>query len=200
MCQNDRYETRPYAVGEFLDGKFVICGGVYKHDCEVIDEFESQSFNLSTEGRAYAAHIKLNSSKMWITGGLDSNWNFLKTTSIVSTNVSVEDVDLPFYALGHCMIEYATNKVLLIGGMQDGIQNSDRTWMIDLTKRSEVVEGPYLKQGRQGHVCCTIEDQDGHAIVVVTGGEEIDTTEFLNASLLTEWIYGNNDIFLHKCI
>ena len=194
MCRNNEYDKREFAVGEFLDDKFVICGGMVKQNCEAIDETGVHAFDLSTMGRAFATNVKLNQSTMWITGGVDSNWNFLTTTTLVTTTASIEDVSLPFSAIGHCMVEIAPEKVMLIGGMQDGTPNSDKSWIIDINIRSETIPGPSLKEGRQGHSCGTIKDDFGHAIVIVTGGESKDTTEFLNTTSMSEWIYGNYSV------
>ena len=98
-CQTGKYERRENAVGDFLDDKFIVCGGygkddVEKNDCDVIDEIETKTFDIFVNGRVHASSIKLNQSTMWITGGRDSDWENLNSTYLVTVNGSSAGVIL----------------------------------------------------------------------------------------------------------
>ena len=194
-CQTGKYERRYSAVGDFLDEKFVVCGGwgkddVIKNDCEVIDATETKVFNMSVNGRRYASSIKLNQSTMWITGGYDSNENYLNSTEFVTVNGSTAAVTLPFTVYTHCMIQYQPDAILLIGGQQDYEWNSDKTWIIDPTNGFNITEGPPLKEGRTDHSCGKWKDEYGNVIVMVAGGYRTDSVEILNTTQMKEWVKG----------
>ena len=54
-CQIGKYERRLFAIGDFLNDKFVLCRGqgkdrVDKTNCEVIEETETRTYNMSVNG------------------------------------------------------------------------------------------------------------------------------------------------------
>ena len=195
-CQTGNYEKRAFAVGDFLDDKFVVCGGwgkndVEKKDCQVIYETGSQSFDMSASGRSYASSIKLNQSTLWITGGYDSHLNDLNSTEFVTVNGTTFGVELPITVHGHCMVQYQSDTILLIGGKQNGEWDSDMTWIIDLKNGFDFTEGPSLKEGRMYHSCGTMEDEYGNVLVIVAGGDVwMEPVEVLNTTLMKEWVEG----------
>ena len=194
-CQTEKYERREIAVGDFLDDKFIVCGGwgkdyVNKNDCEVLDETGTQKFKMLANGRRRASSIKLNQSSMLITGGYDSDYHDLKSTEFITVNGPTVGVNLPFTVYGHCMIQYQEDAIILIGGEQEGKSNSDKTWIIDPTNGFNITEGPSLKEGRWRHSCGKMKDEYGNVLVVVAGGYKRDSVEVLNTTLMKEWVYG----------
>ena len=195
-CQTGKYERRYAAIGNFLDDKFVVCGGFGKDDvrknrCEVIDVTgKAQSFDMLANGRVYASSIKLDQSTLWITGGFDSNTNHLKSTENVAVSGSTSGVNLPFTVWGHCMVQFQPDAILLIGGTKNGIAYSDKTWIIDPTSGFNITAGPSLKQGRIHHSCGKMKDDFGNVLVIVAGGEGMDSVEVLNTTLMKEWVKG----------
>ena len=136
-CQSGKYEKRIFAVGDFLDDKFVICGGIgkdelVKTDCEVIDELGSKSFNMSENGRIYASYVKLNKSTIWIIGGRDYNFKSLSSTEFVTVNGSKDGPPLPFKIKEHCMVQYKEDAILLVGGFHSS-KPSKKTYIVDTT-------------------------------------------------------------------
>ena len=192
-CQTGKYERRDKAVSEFLNDKFVVCGGYgtdywTKEDCEAIDD--TGIFNNSAFGRMQASSIKLDQSTMWITGGYDFNINHLNTTEIVTLEGSIDGESLPFTVYGHCMVQYRSDSILLIGGSQNGNEDSDKTWIIDPTNDFNMTEGPSLKQGRMYHSCGKMKDEYGNVIVIVAGGYGMNSVERLNTTHMKEWVKG----------
>ena len=187
-CQNGKHEKRHAAVGDFLDGKFVICGGGHSNKCQAIDESNSYAFQMEANGRTYASHIKLNKSTIWITGGRDVNGHAISSTEFVNINGSSSGINLPFTVFGHCMVEYK-GQAILISGKQDGIdKSSNNTWIIDLNNGFKVTEGPPLKNGRRHHSCGKIRDKYGNILLIIAGGENKKSVEVLNTSVMKEWI------------
>ena len=194
-CQTGKYEERSFAIGQFLDDKFVVCGGagnalVRKNYCEVIDETGTQTFNMSANSRLFASSVKLNKSIMWITGGYDVNNIVLSSTEFVTVNGSTAGVNLPFTVYDHCMVQYQQDAILLIGGTQNRKQYSGKTWIIDTINGFNITEGPDLKQGRRSHSCGKMKDEYGNVLVIVAGGYDMDSVEVLNTTLMKEWVKG----------
>ena len=127
---------------------------------------------------------------MWITGGMDSNWNNLHSTKVVTINGSTSGIDLPFTVSSHCMVQYQPNAVILIGGDQNGNADSDKTWLIDPTNGFDIIQGPNLNQGRAYHSCGILKDDSGNVLVIVAGGGNMKSVEVLNTTSLKEWIEG----------
>ena len=196
-CQTGKYGRRFYSLGNFLDNRFVICGGtekdlVPKNDCEVIGKSGSQSFKMISNSRVAASSVKLNESTMWITGGYDptiqSFSQHLNSTELVTINGTTAGISMPITAIGHCMVQYKPNKILLIGGLQN-YAIMDKTWIIDTSNAFDMKEGPVLNVGRYFHFCGKAKDKYGNVIVFVAGGY-VASTEFLNTTTMKEWIKG----------
>ena len=193
-CLAEKYERRFNPVGDFLDGKFVICGGSnyskIKQDCEVIHETGIQTFKLIANGRDEASFVKLNQSLMWITGGSVSPTTSLNSTELVTVNGSTAGVSLPFTITRHCMVEYQPNIIFLIGGELNGQYDSKKTWIIDPTNGFNITEGPTLNQGRMSHSCEKIKDEYGNVLVIVAGGYKLNSIEVLNITHSSSWFKG----------
>ena len=192
-CHGGKFEQRKNAVGHFLDGKFVICGGLaveYKIDCNVIDDVNTKTFKMtSLGGRHSAASIKLNQSAMWITGGYDKTWFDVKLTEIVSVDGSASGINMPFGVYGHCMVQYKPDAIILIGGAVNG-KMSKKTWIIDPMNGFNMTKGPNLIEGRYYHSCGKVKDKDGNVIVVTAGGTQSQSMELLNTTQMLKWTKG----------
>ena len=125
--------NREEAIGDILDGHFVICGGMkFESSCVIFGKNEPKLIQRVESNRKYEAAIKLNQSMMWITGGTKS-----RTTEFVTINSSKKGITLPFEISYHCMIMFKKDFILLIGGKYRGNgywdqeDYSTRTWIID---------------------------------------------------------------------
>lgn len=177
-------------VGDFIDGNFVLCGGFGERfklldDCIMVDQFQTKSFKM-VEGskREYASSVKLNDSTIWITGG-ESN-----STEFVTVHGSSLGITLPINVEGHCMVIIDSNIVMLIGGIQDKVEYSDKTWIIDVENDFNITEGPRLIKGRKFHMCGKLKDESGNMIIVAISGSLEDSVEFLDTSQLKQWVAG----------
>ena len=192
-CRIEEYGGRLDSVGDFLDDKFVVCGGsdygTLKQDCEVIHETGTQTFNMSAKRRD-ASHVKLNQSLMWITGGSETQTKSLNSTEFVTVNGSTAGVTLPFTVKRHCMVRYQPNAIFLIGGELNGKTYSKKTWIIDPTNGFNMTKGPTLNQGREFHSCEKMKDEYGNVLVIVAGGDDLNSIEVLNITHSSSWFKG----------
>ena len=183
-------------VGGFLDDHFVICGGFdsdkkpipMKSDCEIIGKTESKVINMTAKGRQFASSLRLNASTMWIVGGRDEGYD-LKSSEFITVDGSTPGINLPFTVLGHCVIQYKANALLLIGGDQNEYWNKN-TWIIDPTNGFNLTKGPRLNQGRTYHSCGKMKDKYGNILIVVAGGNSLNSVEILNTKSMNTWIEG----------
>ena len=164
-------------------------------DCQIFDDKGVlENFEFETLGRIFGSFVKLNDSAVWITGGFNENFENMMTTIIVTTNGSKTDVQLPISFDSHCMVHYKKNSIMIIGGIQNGIANSKKTWIINTNNRSNLIEGPSLNRGRQFFSCNKVEDRFGNTLILVIGGEYEDTVEFLNTTEMLKWTFGKKQI------
>ena len=138
----------------------------------------------------FGSSVKLNDSVMWITGGFNRDLDNLMSTTIVTTNGSASDANLTVHFYEHCMVHYKANSVLIIGGAQNGIEKSSKTWIVDVKNRSNLIEGPSLNKGRQYFSCDKVEDRYGNTLILVVGGYFEDTVEILNTTEMLKWTFG----------
>ena len=114
-------------------------------------------------------------------------------------NFSFKGPDLPFTISSHCIIQYNSSTIFIIGGYQNN-KISKRSWIIDLTNNFKLREGPSLKMGRERHSCGKME-VNGEIILVVAGGygydseiyfdqNYLDSVELLRPISEREWKFG----------
>ena len=118
----------------------------------------------------------------------------LVSTELVSIHGSKAGVNLPTFFQYHCMVQYAPNLILIIGGTQNKTLTSKDTWIIDIENDFDVIKGPTLRFKRKYHACGKFNDEYGHTIVIVAGGYNEFMVEFLNTTLMNEWKIGR---YLH---
>ena len=143
-------------------------------------------------GRMFASLIELNQSTLWVTGGTDAFFGPLASTELVTANTTTPDVNLPFTVSGHCMVRFSHDAFMLIGGNQDGVSNSVKTWIIDVNNRFNIGEGPSLNEGRETDSCGIMYDDYGHALIIVVGGLNILSVEILNTTIPSKWTQGKD--------
>ena len=101
--------------------------------------------------------------------------------------------DLPFNASQHCMIQYASNSILLIGGLQDGCI-SGKTWIINPENGFEIKEGPPLNIARYRHSCAKmVSPANGKVLIIVAGGinkAAVKSVEIWDPASNEGWTFG----------
>ena len=196
-CNNGNgknFGERKYAVGDFIDNHFVICGGKghkygdRKH-CDVFGDSGSKTIDLQEKGRNLASYVKLNESVLWITGGKDKDWSYLSSTELITLDGSIKGIELPMTFYAHCMVMYKPGKMIIIGGKQGYHSGSDKTWIVSVEDGFNLTAGPTLNTGRSFHSCGKLKDEYGNVLIMVAGGLT-NTVEYLNASTMENWVYG----------
>ena len=172
------------AQGGVVNDQVVICGGT---TTGYIDGAISQCYKLSQNGqwsplgaglkksRSFGAAAPVNikgQEFLWITGGLDSSIDRLKTTVLVSERSGVvsEGEELPDARRGHCMLALG-KYVMVIGGVVDGVRQKS-VLVYDTENGFSYKEGPPMNHARLRHSCSTMESpaHEGRTVAVVAGG------------------------------
>jgi hypothetical protein len=136
-----------------------------------------------SHGAAAPVNIK-GQEFLWITGGIDSSSNRLKTTVLVSERSGVvsEGKELPEARSSHCMLALG-KYVMLTGGWTDGGQQKS-ILVYDTENGFSYKEGPPMNHARFGHSCSTMESpaHEGRTVAVVAGGvgDGPDSAEILD--------------------
>ena len=82
--------------------------------------------NMSTP-RANAASIAVNDTTLWVTGGVDHNWNILKSTEFATLHGSQPGPDLHYDIDHHAMVAINTSVSMIIGGDTTGVGGATAT-------------------------------------------------------------------------
>ena len=161
--------------------------------------------NMGTP-RLFASSLQINPKQALIIGGLTPpSGKFLKTTELISSNVSIVGNNFPVSIIGHCSFTInATHGMVTAGlvGNQDGGGYSASTWFVDLTT-TIFTPGPTMKTGRNGHGC-SIFRHGTKTFGIVSGGhntekspttaQPLDSTEMINLDQESpKWTEGMQD-------
>jgi hypothetical protein len=181
------------AVGGLLNqGDPLVCGGYPTTNvCHVVNQPGQSSEML--EERLYSASLTLNSSHLWVTGGINGN-GYLQTSEFVSIGQpSVQGPDLPYAVYGHCLVGVNSSTALLCGGYNGRLFNEchymdweDHSWS----------QGPSMMTKRMQHSCGIFKSaaHQGRNIVIAAGGyndddDDLDSVEMLDP-ITNTWIEG----------
>ena len=170
-------------AGGFKDSGIVQCGGQNSDYASSATEkcyylaqdgtFHEATFSLQTK-RYDASSVALPNGTFVVIGGVDYNYNSLKTIEIIDTvngDVSVPQQTLPEPIRGHCSILVNQNVILIIGGYSGSW--SSKTTFFDL-QTLKSTPGPEMSIERYAFGCATMTSK-----VIVAGG-------WLSSSTLTE--------------
>ena len=187
------------AQGGVVNDQVVICGGTTTC-CR--GGAISQCYKLSQNGqwsplgaglkksRWYGAAAPVNikgQEFLWITGGLDSSGNRLKTTVLVSESSGVVSAgkELPEARRFHCMLALG-KYVMLIGGIVDS-EDQKSVLVYDTENGFSYKEGPPMNHARYLHSCSTMKSpaHEGRTVAVVAGGhgDGEDSAEILDFTI-----------------
>jgi hypothetical protein len=209
ICQD--LEDYPIGVkgafgGLLNQGDPLVCGGrdLAINVCYVVNQPGQSSEML--EERAWSASLTLNSSHLWVTGGVNGNV-YLQTSEFVSIGQpSVKGPDLPYAVYGHCLVGVNSSTALLCGGENSGGALNECHYM-DLEDHSWS-QGPSMMTKRIEHSCGIFKSaaHQGRNIVIAAGGYNVaflDSVEFLDLTTNT-WnegkIYLDLNYILCVCV
>jgi hypothetical protein len=189
ICQYmEDYPIQVYgAFGGLLNqGDPLVCGGrnPFTNVCYVVNQ-PGQSLEMLEE-RAHSASLTLNSTHLWITGGVNANGRRLQTSEFVSIGQpAVKGPDLPLASPWHCLVRVNSSTALLCGGAIDGGFTNECHYM-DLEDHSWS-QGPSMMTKRYKHSCGIFKSaaHQGRNVVIAAGGYNSDdkylaSVEFLD--------------------
>ena len=195
---NEKYPLEiNLAQGGVVNDQVVICGGTTSGG---YIGAVSQCYKLSQNGQwsplgaglkksryfGAAAPVNIKGQEfLWITGGVDSSGNVLKTTVTVSESSGVvrDGEELPEARLGHCMLALG-KYVMLIGGDVDSVDQKS-VLVYDTENGFSYKEGPPMNHARSSHSCSTMKSpaHEGRTVAVVAGSrveDGADSAEILD--------------------
>ena len=172
------------AVGAYLHGTPVVCGGhyiSYYQTCYKYTNSGWQQFASMNEKRYRAAGV-MHKNKFHVFGGVGSS-SSQQTSELISIDGGVEyGPELPEGVYYHAITSINSTVSLLSGGITSGTNYSPRTWYFN-HETNVFSPGPSLLQGKYGHGSATIVDKVTKAkIPMVTGGwngVRLDSIELL---------------------
>ena len=179
------------ATGGVIKDVVVICGGGITAGSfsEAFDECYSLNGKAATlithmsTKRLYAASLVIDKTKLWITGGYNTDTGTLGSSEYITLEGSKPGPELPIAIDLHALVAIDNTLSLLIGGRTTGGVTTPTTHYFD-HQGHNWIQGPDLMQGRRGHAAGIVTDEvTTEKIVIVTGGEinviKLDSTEML---------------------
>ena len=163
------------AVGGYIDGKAVVCGGEEGGSLCHGYSFETQEWSelpyQTIEIRQEAAGIALGNGSLVIIGGKNPAGRSLPTSEILVEGKFLPSTMWPIAFWGHCIAQLNTTHAFVAGG-----RNNDDDEDIRAAYDFRLSEGYWtwvtdMNSGRSGHVCGKVEDARGNLAVVVAGGK-----------------------------
>ena len=184
-----------WATGGLLDDFPIVCGG---NDAKIHCITKDRTYRLNQEmlsKRSDAASVVINNdTALWVTGGLDQNYEIVKSTEFVTKEgKSSKGPDLPLALRAHAMVALDDGKFILIGGANCyNLESSSATFFYENKKGWR--PGPPLKSGRRLHTAGLLTDRinSKQYIVVVEGMDANTSVEYLEYPGNNSWIKGPN--------
>ena len=159
----------------------VICGGYEENRCFLHTQNQWMPFHNMSTVRWDASALEVNDDQTLIIGGRDENWNYLKTTELISSSGTEKGKDLPVTIQDHCTFKINATHAMVTGGHQGGSSYSANTWYVDLSTTT-FTPGPTMNVRRSSHGC-SIVHLGTKTYGVVSGG--YGHGRYLHS---TEWI------------
>ena len=188
------------ATGGVIKDVVVICGGGVSAGgfTEAFDECYNLNGKTATlithmsAKRQYAASLVIDKTKLWITGGLNTDTNsYLVSSEFITLEGSKAGPELPIPIDSHALVAIDNTLSLLIGGRTTGGVTTQTTHYFD-HQGHNWIQGPDLMQARRMHAAGIVTDEvTTEKLVIVTGGDHngirLDSTEML---FNNEWKQG----------
>jgi len=188
------YDLREHSA-TIIPAGILVCGGVSmtKGDegkrCYKYKNYSWESFpSMTTERNQF--DMKFINQTVWAIGG-DGASGSARTLDRFELHTNVwSKHNIPFDVQSHCLTEISDDKLILIGGHQNGL-SSAKTWIFD-TRTNTWTHGPNMKTDRIWHGCFSIEENGTTTKVVAMGGnggyasDRLSTAEILDVASM-QW-------------
>ena len=177
--------SRYYAVGAIFGNAPIICGGFYNYNDTCITYHQDSEWILShllAQRRLFAAEVKVNSTTLWILGGLypgDDSTEFV----IQGQTNGIPGPKLPYKLSSMCAIKFSENEIFVIGGDRwdaNGLSYRNEVWIYDPQNGFARTKGPSMTSQRNQHSCSTMKDGKKTVIIAAggyNGGQYLNSVE-----------------------
>ena len=185
------------ATGGLLGSTPLICGGITNgissDSCYTLDKNKATDAAKLSVKRAHSTSIILNSTHLWISGGIDKEAELIHSSSeLVNIESTNPGPDLPSPLYLHAMVSLEGKLTMVIGGANSSSSKtttaSDLTHIYDHTLNTWT-NGPTLNMARASHAAFIVTDLDTDEKLVIAAGGYQSSTEVLIENI---WIQGNN--------
>ena len=174
------------SVGAYVNAKAIVCGGYpFTSDCYIYVPSNGtwNKTNSQLQQRNYAVSTVVQET-WWTTGGFIGL--YLKSTEVYDyvTSDFAPFMDLPAPRDFHNLVKINESFIMLLGGQEA----FNETFLFDVNARIWT-QGPSMLNGRRFTQAGLVTFDNGTKVVIVTGGQGLQSTEVLN---LEEgaWSYG----------
>ncbi len=126
--------------------------------------------------RVRAAAAQLQDGQLLVTGGYDGSLSSLNSAEMLTEEGWESNIpSLPVTISYHCMITVNSTTVMVIGGIQNGL-NSGKTFYFTFGEESWT-EGPELENKRRWHSCGKIRrnKESQEMSIIVAGGYDVSS-------------------------
>ena len=184
------------AAGGVIENTVIICGG--GDGSKTFDECYSLNGKVATlvthmsVKREHAASLVIDKTKLWITGGLNTEiFAYLASTEFITLEGSEPGPEMPNWLDLHALVAIDDTLSMLIGGRTNGNWKTNKTHYFD-HEGHNWIQGPNLIHARRSHAAGVVTDEiTTEKLVIVTGGIyngiRLDSTEML---FNNEWNQG----------
>jgi hypothetical protein len=177
-------------------GNLILCGG-FQNDarsnkCYSLENKKWVSSASMNSERSSAATAQLKDGKLLVTGGYDASGSHLNSAEILTEEGWESNLpSLPAPIANHCMVTVNLTTVLAIGGVQNGLSNSGKTFYFTFGEESWT-EGPELKNKRSSLSCGKIRrnKESQEMSIIVAGGFDSGSSTLSSVEILDE---GSNE-------
>ena len=176
------------ATGGVIQDVVVICGGGISgksfDECFSLNSKPATLITHMSVNRKYAASLVIDKTKLWITGGLNTDtYSILSSSEYITLEGSEPGPELTIPIQNHALVAIDNTFSMLIGGMTTGYVVTPTTHYFD-HQGHNWIQGPDLMQARRSHAAGIVTDQlTTEKLVIVTGGEHngisLDSTEII---------------------
>jgi len=181
-----------HSSGEYVHGKIISCGGsLAGEDTKSCYYYSENNKDWSLFGDLANVRYEHDSAilpngDLWVTGGKDENYENSYTTDVIDKDFNIKEGPiLPFGLSAHCVTNWNSTHMLLIGGYQTS--SSNRVFFFDINAEKWIL-APEMNYNRWGPACVTFVDTDDKTKVMVIGGQggtSVETGELFDGESWT---------------
>ena len=190
---------RLYAVGAMFGNAPILCGGFLDDTCITYHQDSGWIHSHSlVHTRTIAAGVKVNSTTLWILGGLTGLSQ--NSTEFINQGQTkgIPGPKLPYEMESMCAVKLSENEIFVIGGYGGSYRNE--VWIYDPQNGFARTQGPSLTKARSQHSCSTMRDGEKTVIIAAGGytyGQFLDSVEIYDPTDNT-WYSGKSNSLLEK--